>query len=69
MVLIAPGRRLRLLERWGPQQCRAASRGSGIIALVKACGSQTPLRLRAYRLKRKRLKLVVAYRATPVLSG
>ena len=61
-VLRARGRRLRLLERWGP-------RGSGIVAVVKACGPETPVRVRAYRLKRRAVKLVVAYRASPVMGG
>jgi hypothetical protein len=68
-VLSARGRRLRLLERWGPEGCRGAYRGSGIVAVVKACGAETPLRVRSYRLKRRAVKLVVAYRATPMMGG
>jgi hypothetical protein len=68
-VLSARGRRLRLVERWGPERCRGAYRGSGIVAVVKACGPETPVRVRAYRLKRRAVKLVVAYRATPMISG
>jgi hypothetical protein len=68
-VLSARGRRLRLLERWGPEGCRRANRGSGIVAVVKACGPETPVRVRAYRLKRRAVKLVVAYRASPVMGG
>ena len=37
--------------------------------MVKACGSETALHLRVYHLKCKGAKLVVAYRATPVISG
>jgi hypothetical protein len=68
-TLTARGRNLRVLETWGPEGCRSAYRGSGIVAVVKACGEETPLRIRAYRMKRKRVKLVVSYKATPVMGG
>ncbi len=68
-TLTARGRKLRVLETWGPDGCRSAYRGSGVVAVVKACGEETPLRIRAYRMKRKRVKLVVSYRATPVMAG
>ena len=54
-TLTARGRNLRVLETWGPEGCRSAYRGSGIVAVVKACGEETPLR--------------VSYRATPVMAG
>jgi hypothetical protein len=65
VTLKARGRPLTAVETWGPGGCRTAYNGSGIVAVAKACGSQTPLRVRAYRMKRKRTKLVVAYRALP----
>ena len=68
-TLTARGRRLALVESWGPGDCRGAYRGSGIVAVAKACGDSTPLRVRAYRHKRKRIRLVVSYRATPVMTG
>ena len=66
-ALKAKGRRLELVEAWGPKRCRRAYHGAGIVAVVKACGEATPLRVRAYRIKRKRIKLYVGYRAEQVL--
>jgi hypothetical protein len=69
-TLTARGKTLRAVETWGPDDCRTAYRGSGTIAVVKACGDATPLRLHAYRVKkRKRIELVVSYQAAPTMMG
>jgi hypothetical protein len=68
-TLSSRGSALRPVETWGPNGCRSAYRGGGIVAVVKACGDATPFRVRAYRTKRTRVSLVVTYRASPSLGG
>ena len=43
---------LALIRSYGAERCKHRFFGSGISALVKACGDYTALRVRAVRLKR-----------------
>jgi hypothetical protein len=68
-TLRVSGRKLRLDETFGPSGCRSRYAGSGLVAIVKACGDVTPLRVRANRFKGKRRDLVIAYQALPAMRG
>jgi len=63
------GRKLRLDGAFGPGGCRSRYIGSGLMAIVKVCGNVTPLRVRIARLKGRKAKLVVTYRAVPLMRG
>jgi hypothetical protein len=58
-----------LIRSYGAEGCKHLFFGSGISALVKACGSYTPLRVRALRLKRGTRPLSIVYSASAAMDG
>jgi len=69
VTLTVRGRKLRLDDTFGPNECRSRYLGSDLVAIVKACGDVTPLRVRASRFKGKRGNLVIGYQALPAMRG
>lgn len=60
---------LALIRSHGAERCKHRLFGNGISALVKACGSLSPLRVRAVRLKRGALSLSIVYSASAAMDG
>jgi hypothetical protein len=70
VTLVAGGRTLRLASSGGVGGCRQSYRGAGLGVTVRACGSETPLLLRAKRRKPTGISdLTVTYLAVPFLDG
>jgi hypothetical protein len=63
------GQALSEVRQYGPALCRHRFFGAGMVVVVKACAPQTPVRVRAQRLKRGGRKLDVSYSARPMLGG
>jgi hypothetical protein len=61
-------RPLTLRRSFGPGQCKHRFRGAGMSVVLKACGSQTPLRVRAFRLKLGSSSLRISYTAQMMLD-
>lgn len=54
---------------YGPGLCRHRFVGAATTVVIKACGSQTPLRVRALRTKRSVRTVRISYAARPLLDG
>jgi hypothetical protein len=53
---------------YGPGLCRHRFVGASMTVVIKACGAQTPLRVRAFRRKAGVRNLRVTYAARPILG-
>jgi hypothetical protein len=58
-----------LLKSYGAELCKHRFYGAATTILVKACGLQTQVRVRAVRLKRGLRRLSITYAANPYMSG
>lgn len=58
-----------LLKSYGAELCKHRFYGAATSILVKACGLQTQVTLRAVRLKRGLRRLTITYAANPYMSG
>ena len=61
-------RQLTLRSSFGPGRCKHRFRGAGLSVILKACGTQTPLRVRAVRLKSGSTALRLSYTAEMLLG-
>jgi hypothetical protein len=57
------------VRRFGPGLCRHGFKGAGVSVVIKACGPQAMLRVRAVRVKRGVRALSLSYVARPVLDS
>jgi hypothetical protein len=53
---------------YGPALCRHRFVGASMTVVIKACGAQTPLRVRAWRRKPGTRSLAITYAARPILG-
>ena len=67
-LMIGP-KPLKMVSSWGPGGCRHLFQGSKVEATVKACGSVTPLHIRAVREYPLAVTMRIVYRADPALDG
>jgi hypothetical protein len=71
-VVVTPsvaGRTLRLSSSGGVEGCRQSYRGMGLVATVRVCGTETPVRIRAKRRRPGMVDLVITYQAAPFMDG
>jgi hypothetical protein len=53
---------------YGPGLCRHRFAGASMTVVIKACGAQTPLRVRAFRRKAGIRNLRITYAARPIIG-
>jgi hypothetical protein len=58
-----------LVQSYGAEGCKHRFFGSGVSALVAACGSNSSLRVRAFRVKRGARPLSIVYSASAAMDG
>jgi hypothetical protein len=69
VTLSVAGRALRVASSGGVDGCRQSYRGSGLVATVRVCGSETPVRVRAKRRRVGMVDLAIVYQAAPFMDG
>jgi hypothetical protein len=69
VTLSVAGRTLRQSSSGGVDGCRRSYRGAGLVATVRVCDTETPVRIRAKRRRRGMVDLAIVYQAAPFMDG